>query len=112
MGYALKSRTWAGDGTYILGSGTLENNISLTHKTYDVINAGPIKVGRDAGGHVVSTGALTATAHSNGAHTHNISIPASTVVTDVKKAAGSLEWAVAEMDYRYKCLSEAIVAYV
>lgn len=37
---------------------------------------------------------------------NNISHLIFPVVTDVKKAAGSLEWAVAEMDYRYKCLSE------
>lgn len=79
--HALKSVTINGDGTYITGGGNLSSNRTLSHKTYSAATAAAVKIGRDAGGHVVIGGAL-GTANA-GAHTHSVSstIPASSFLT-------------------------------
>lgn len=79
--HALKTIKVEGDGTYITGGGTLEENRKLSHKTYTAAGAAAVKIGRDTGGHVVIGGALSI--DSAGAHTHPVSsdIPASTFLT-------------------------------
>lgn len=79
--HALKSVTINGDGTYITGGGNLSSNRTLSHKTYSAATAAAVKIGRDAGGHVVIGGALGIA--NAGEHTHSVSstIPASSFLT-------------------------------
>ena len=79
--HALNTITISGDNTYITGGGNLQDNRTLSHKTYTAADAAAVKIGRDAGGHVVIGGALSAV--SNGAHTHSVSstIPANSFLT-------------------------------
>lgn len=79
--HALKTITVSGDGTYITGGGDLSSNRTLSHKSYSAATAAAVKIGRDAGGHVVIGGAL-GTANA-GAHGHSVSstIPASSFLT-------------------------------
>ena len=79
--HALKSIKIEGDGTYVTGGGDLTANRKLSHKTYTAADAAAVKIGRDAGGHVVIGGALSVA--SNGAHTHTVSstIPANSFLT-------------------------------
>ena len=75
--HALKSVKVEGDGNYVTGSGTLAADIKLSHKSYTAATAAAVKIGRDAGGHVVLGDALSTA--SAGEHTHTVtaSVPAS-----------------------------------
>ena len=79
--HALNTVTISGDGTYITGGGNLQANRTLSHKSYTAATAAAVKVGRDAGGHVVIGGALGTV--SAGAHNHAVTstIPASSFLT-------------------------------
>lgn len=79
--HALKSITINGDGTYITGGGNLSSNRTLSHKSYTAVTEAPVKVGRDAGGHVVLGGRLSTA--DDGIHKHTItaSVPASSFLT-------------------------------
>jgi hypothetical protein len=74
--HALKSITISG-GEGLTGSGTLANNVVISHATTTAASEAPVKVGKDKFGHVIIGGALTTA--QNGAHGHTVSatIPAS-----------------------------------
>lgn len=81
--HALKTIKVEGDGTYITGGGTLEENRKLSHKTYTAVTEAAVKVGRDAGGHVVIGGALSTANAGTHKHTITASVPASKFVDTV-----------------------------
>lgn len=80
--HALKTITISA-GTWLTGGGDLSANRTISHAQHSdgAASAAPVKVGRDAYGHVEIGGALTTA--ENGAHTHSVSssIPASTFLT-------------------------------
>lgn len=81
--HALNTVTISGDGTYITGGGNLQANRTLSHKTYTAATAAAVKVGRDAGGHVVIGGALSTVDDGTHKHTITASVPASKFVDTV-----------------------------
>ncbi len=74
--HALKSIKVEGDGTYITGGGDLTTNRKLSHKSYTAASAAAVKIGRDAGGHVVIGGALGTGAAGGHDHDVTVTIPA------------------------------------
>ena len=81
--HALNTITINGDGTYITGGGNLTANRTLSHKTYTAATEAAVKVGRDAGGHVVIGGALGTANAGTHKHTITASVPASKFVDTV-----------------------------
>lgn len=81
--HALNTVTISGDGTYITGGGNLQANRTLSHKTYTAVTEAAVKVGRDAGGHVVIGGALGTANAGTHKHTITASVPASKFVDTV-----------------------------
>lgn len=88
--YALNTIQVNGDNNFITGGGTLENNITLSHKTYATADPAAVKVGRDAGGHVNLGTAIVV--DSDGAHTHSVNIAANKVVTAVTPTSANYLW--------------------
>ena len=90
--HALKTIKVEGDGTYITGGGTLEENRKLSHKTYTAADPAAVKVGLDSGGHVRIGDALTISESGAGKHSHTTtsSIAAEKVVTAVTPSTTKL----------------------